>query len=299
MGKKLIIPGITSFTGPKIYADPIMSKGSLLLWDPTHPAGGDAAGVVNGAPLINIAADIAASILGLAESAARPVIVNDAGVPHAASLKQRTAKGGLYSVYSHLEAAGTLTGFSHLGVGFAAAREYMFNHRHDHAFFGSVWIRTLRKGRQGSQNAAQFVMISSSNAQASTNYVLGADGASLGAVGFLGQRHIGQNSYNGLWDVDAPRIMNMARQLPPDLWVSGAFGTSLGPIAVMGSYGAWIGANCPGPSGIIERFYIEDLTVSGRTYAEVDTIDFALFNAAHAPGGAWHGDSYTDPATLP
>lgn len=52
-------------------------------------------------------------------------------------------------------------------------------------------------------------------------------------------------------------------------------------------------------SVITYRVYIEDLTVSGRTYAEVDAIDNALFTAAFASGGKFFGDTFTDPVTLP
>ena len=44
---------------------------------------------------------------------------------------------------------------------------------------------------------------------------------------------------------------------------------------------------------------IEDLTVSGRTYAEVDALDYALYQAAFAADGRYHGDTNTDPSTLP
>lgn len=52
-------------------------------------------------------------------------------------------------------------------------------------------------------------------------------------------------------------------------------------------------------SVILYRAYIEDLTVSGRTYAEVDALDYALYQAAFAAGGRYFGDTYTDPVTLP
>lgn len=51
-------------------------------------------------------------------------------------------------------------------------------------------------------------------------------------------------------------------------------------------------------SGIIYKWYIEDLTVSGRSYADVDAIDNALYTTAFAAGGRYYGDTYTDPATI-
>lgn len=52
------------------------------------------------------------------------------------------------------------------------------------------------------------------------------------------------------------------------------------------------------PTG--SRAYVEDLTVSGRTYAEVDAIDHALYTKeVLTPGSRYYGDTFTDPATIP
>lgn len=53
------------------------------------------------------------------------------------------------------------------------------------------------------------------------------------------------------------------------------------------------------PSAIFYRFYLEDLTLSGRTWAEVDALDARLFASAFAPGGRYYADTFTDPATIP
>ena len=53
------------------------------------------------------------------------------------------------------------------------------------------------------------------------------------------------------------------------------------------------------PSRAVYRMYIEDLTVSGRTYAQVDAIDYAQFTKdVLTVGGRYYGDTYTDPTTL-
>lgn len=56
-----------------------------------------------------------------------------------------------------------------------------------------------------------------------------------------------------------------------------------------------------GQSGsmVIYKYYVEDLTVSGRSYAEVDALDFAMHTEAFSSGGKYFGDTFTDPATLP
>ncbi|WP_283177490.1 hypothetical protein [Gemmobacter sp. 24YEA27] len=295
MGKRLIIPGITSFTGPKIYADPIMSKGSLLLWDPTHSDGGDARGVVAGAALSNIAADISGGILGVSPSVARPTIFNTNPANSVPALKQRTSKGGIYGLWSHTSGLTTPSG---LGIEAAFLKNYLFDNS-DHAFFASIWMRSLRRGVQGSQNAPMPLGIYSrvSSPSGSTLFDLSGSGSAY----TLGQRFPGQGTFNALWDTDAPRIRNIGRQgwngngleKPANVGLTNSPYFSVGTVP---GYGAF---NLPGVSGIIERVYIEDMTVSGRTYAELDAIDFAMFTAAHAPGGEWFGDTYPDPATFP
>jgi len=52
-------------------------------------------------------------------------------------------------------------------------------------------------------------------------------------------------------------------------------------------------------SGVIYRAYMEDLQVSGRSYAAVDAIDFEQFTKhVLTAGGRYYGDTYTDPATI-
>lgn len=48
-------------------------------------------------------------------------------------------------------------------------------------------------------------------------------------------------------------------------------------------------------SRIVYRLYLEDLTVSGRTYAQVQAADYALYQAAFAAGGRYAGDTFTAP----
>lgn len=302
MGKRLIIPGITSFTGPKIYADPIMSKGSLFLFDPTHPAGDWDTGIESGIVIPNIAADIAASILGITPDQARATILNlgaTAGSPTTArSIKTRSSKGGLYGLYSHENAIGEKTGPTYLGILLQFLAEYMYQNR-DHEFFVSDWSRSLRAGRQGSMAAPCPVAAFNSISSGSANNLFFLSGSAHGA-GNLGSRYQGFSTNNELYNEVRPLINNGGfAGWRGGLPANGLDGTA-GPWSIIGSYSSWTGStNQPGFSAIKERFYIEDLTVSGRTYAEVDAIDFDLFTKAHAAGGAWFGDTYPNPATLP
>lgn len=52
------------------------------------------------------------------------------------------------------------------------------------------------------------------------------------------------------------------------------------------------------PSYILYRIYIEDLSLSGRTYEQVKAIDKAEHAKAFAEGGRFYGDSWSDPMTV-
>lgn len=52
------------------------------------------------------------------------------------------------------------------------------------------------------------------------------------------------------------------------------------------------------PSYVLYRVYIEDLSLSGRTYEQVKSIDDAEHAKAFGIGGRFHGDTWSNPATL-
>lgn len=52
------------------------------------------------------------------------------------------------------------------------------------------------------------------------------------------------------------------------------------------------------PSYIVYRIYIEDLDLSGRTFEQVKAIDDAEHAKAFAEGGRFHGDTWSNPASV-
>ncbi|MDV8070780.1 hypothetical protein R4P64_30085 [Rhodococcus sp. IEGM 1366] len=52
-------------------------------------------------------------------------------------------------------------------------------------------------------------------------------------------------------------------------------------------------------SWILYSLWLENLTVSGRTYAQCAAQDLALFNAKVGVGGRYNGDTHTAVSTLP
>lgn len=67
-----------------------------------------------------------------------------------------------------------------------------------------------------------------------------------------------------------------------------------------GQYGVYSSFQRNGAaSGIIYRMYIEDLTSSGRSYADTVAADRAMYDAAVGTGGRFNGDTFTAPSTIP
>lgn len=72
--------------------------------------------------------------------------------------------------------------------------------------------------------------------------------------------------------------------------------------ALTGPGGAWNSASSYGNkagSHVNYRFYVEDLSMSGRTYAQVEALDYALYvKDVLSPGGRYYGDTTpSNPAT--
>lgn len=80
---------------------------------------------------------------------------------------------------------------------------------------------------------------------------------------------------------------------------TGVASDSLARFLIAGFEGPWGGmyAN-KSPSVALYRIYVEDLTLSGRTYAQVKAIDDAEFNKAFGVGGRFYGDTWSDPAAV-
>jgi hypothetical protein len=77
---------------------------------------------------------------------------------------------------------------------------------------------------------------------------------------------------------------------------TGSITTLRNTLAMWGALNAYstaMGGSTAAPSFILYRFYLEDLTVSGRSYAEVDAIDYALWQTDFGAGGRFAGDTFT------
>lgn len=270
-GQKIVLSGI-SFTDsslPEIRDDPILSSGSLLLMDLGHSMG-----VFTGIP---------------ADASLLPNIVGDdapfrlsGAFPAGTGLIERSGKGGLHvirskTISSTVEAAIRLP---------TTIKSYLESHLSNRYYF-SVWQRVTRAF---STDTARYITSLASATSPSSNSLLTIN--QNGVYAFSNVNNLDKSSG---FDV----VGNNIQQVDFD-GVNGTV-TTLGydRAVIFGGYGGGVAAGLGGGSQIFYRLYLEDLTVSGRTYAAVKAIDDALYAAAFAEGGKFYGDTYTDPATLP
>lgn len=287
-GFKIKLPiAVSDTTMKKLYNDEIMSSGSLFLFDPSHSLGYSGTELANAGVAKNIAWETANKILGSGDANTLSGTISTTNITPTTAILELTTKKGLHGVISKVNGANN-TGWKMTPP--LPIRNYIIDSWYTKKLYVSVWGRVTRIS---DTNTSAFLLISS-NISATSNYKslfeVGKNNPDTG-VNLLGNRISGNT------------IGNFIRTSG----VNGAVGTN----AILDSNSAnyiKIG-NVASPYGgfeagksnsmIIYRYYMEDLDVSGRTYAEVDAIDKAMYDAAFAVGGKYYGDTFTDPATLP
>lgn len=287
-GRVFIIPGL-SFNNPDapklVFVDPIESSGSLVLIEPMNTAAPWAAGVpANGTTVGNLMSEFAGK-LGIATPAVAATIYN-VGMTGPQGLLERTSKGGLQGITSKTTSPAAGNGFS---MELSPPLKAYLIANPTHKYFVSLWRKVTRPG-----SIEQFSGVH--NASGGTNnhlYILGADLSRPLDAGttFGGARVINRNAVGA-------SLLNIAA----NGWLGGvpALGTTMARACSWGAVPGVIGATSNLVSSVFYRFYIEDLTVSGRSYAEVDAIDYAQFDKhVLTAGGRYFGDTHTDPAVLP
>lgn len=287
MGIVETVPGIaTSPTGLKVLNDPILSDGSLFLFDPSHSLGAFAGIPTNGQLVKNIACETAMVMMGTSNEDDVSIYMSVQEVASYSSnyIHERSGKGGLSGQYSHTNLTGNS---SALGLGARAnipMRDYMRTLAGVNDLYFSVWFNMSRAANFPSapQPMHHFAMNTS-------NYVFfgGNNGATDDALTYrsatyaAGQEDVGPL----LWALQASELAGTT--------------TGLEYRGGPGAVSSWSYGNGEKPlCGVLERMYCEDLTVSGRTFADVLAIDQELYAAAHAAGGAWFGDTFTDPTSF-
>lgn len=291
----LAIPLDTTLTGanfPVLRQDEILSDGSLMLLDVAHTYSTIGAGVpADNALLGNIAWQEAAALTGSDEAGVSAWFELVGGTGFS---MERTGRGGLHFMVSQSGNLGANVG-AEISLP-TPIRAYLAANP-AHAYYLSAWTR-LTKAAQAVVSGVTYnpaTLTVQRTVSATSNYLAYDDMTDAyplagnpkrlgvrqdGGVNTLGNR-LHAIAADG-WTGTPPAA---ASEVRPGLLIAGARGAYT---ALAASNGA--------PSLIVYRLYLEDLTVSGRSFAEVDAIDLAIHTRRFAAGGNLNGDTYTTPA---
>lgn len=316
---------------PVLRDDAVLpAAGAMMLIDPTHDLAPWDAGVpADGTYLPNLAESQALAMFGAGSTDVRPKLKYPAAFTGSAGKLERTGKGGLHGIVSQAGAAPAQSG-PVLAFSNALVKYVLDNPTHD--FYVSLWARLTRRPSLDYDNSAIFAF--NGNGQQTNSYLfhLAPDGAintnylkrptaPIGLRETPSGSDLGNKFFSMATDSWKTATAGMEGSLPGDgtnnsvTGPQAGAGLPFGPAAWngIGKTGATTelgvftppGSSTPGTnkdkcaSHIIYRFYMEDLTVSGRDHATVDALSYAQYTKhVLTPGGRYHGDTFTDPATI-
>lgn len=263
MARRLTLSGtkLTDTTAPRIILrDRIETAGSLVLIDLTHPSAPWAEGLpAAGAAVPNVLEEFAAEATG--RTSGHDALFHLSGTPAKVA---RTLRGGHYVSGSHSGATIPAATIDHLIA------------NPSHAFYVSQWA--IRHEAVSGSNYAGLVRLDGSTGTGGVGFVMNVNSAIAAAT---------STNTSGF---PVPQSAYRIAAAFPGVNIAGT--TAAAIIAGNGAraFGS-IGGNGPG-ARTSYRFYMEDLTISGRTFAEVNAIDADLYSQeVLTAGGRYYGDS--------
>lgn len=314
VSRKIVLPG--SFTDedlPVLRNDPILADGSLVLVEPGHPLAPITTVPAAGATLNleNIAREEGAVLLGATAAEMRSVLTRAATLTGSAGTLELSGKGGLHAIIS--QAASSANNGATIDLP-TKLKDYLVAHPNND-YFLSLWgrvTRALAGGLSGASGALERKAQILNTTNVGVNYLAAMiDSTSVsgtypdtngatGSLQLLGRRGIGGNLTAGTAFLRNIGVNDWTGTSgnpgdPPVVGNIEARAANMGPV---GSFTGSRQANAH-TSWVFYRFYIEDLTVSGRTYAAVDALDQAEYvKQVSTSGGRYNGDTYTAPSTI-
>lgn len=255
-------------TFPLLTFDPIMpAAGALILIDPAHPHRQWPAGVPsNGTLMPNLAAEQSAATIGQGSTAADLAVLWRMQIQGTVlPTVERTSTGGLY-------VANKYAGIFHP----AALIDHLQRNR-GHSFYVSQWGRL--DATEDFLHYSHLMRNGSDAALTGTAYEMKPAGSNPAGTR-IGQAGLGSAAVG-------PYFVNAAHNSNTLAGATGAaFMASFGAL-IFGTYG-----NGGGSARRLYRFYMEDLTVSGRTYETVAALDRSEYTKhVLTPGGRYYGDA--------
>lgn len=295
--KKLVLPvTFTDTTLPKLREDPVLpDAGALALFELAHPSNPVVGVPANGVTIPNIALIQAQALYpaGTSTTLAANMSIG-AGFDAGGGLRERSVKGGLHLGYP-TTAVSDAAKIANLVLN-ADVRAYI-NANLGHSFYTSMWGRITRAGKNSTGGVSRAAIGTSFNVAQFYGRPTGSAGGNAiypidsRKVGARADGAVGTGATDGTNKTDTgPFIQTEAVSTVSAAVTSGLFGQA-GDI----SSGAAAGDK-RFAAIIFYRLYIEDLTVSGRSHATLDALDFAEYTKqVLTAGGRYYGDTYTAP----
>ena len=285
-GVKFIIDQDFNYGIDVSETDARLNTGSLILLEPARD---NPTGIPT--QLTNYAASSALALTGLAVEAItiRNTLASIGG------LVERTAKGALHGIYPPSVASGTPRGVLS-GVLPLEVLNYMkANPSHDyylslHAVVTKISTVTGSDGisiagvnaTADPQDLTQLTPIIYQNK--STGAVAGGRNAGADTLG-----RTSTMNYNTPFHVDVAQASLTLNTSTSTQSIREEIFTIGSPSATSGKY-----AGCP--SWALYSLYLEDLTVSGQTYAQASAKSQVIYNSRFGSGGIYSGDTWTIPS---
>lgn len=307
MGRKFVLSG-TSLTNPSAPrladVDQLESAGSLMLLEPMHPLRQWAPGVpAHVSKVPNLLADKAAPLIGSTLAADHDPTAASYRLDGVRAAAERSAKGGLHVAYSqkHLDNIdNTAAGFGSTGlrIDLTDPQKLYIATNYTHEFYMSLWMRVTRGAPAG---------VPQVNVVQSLAHVTSSTGnwwIHHNQTGTIARTGKTSTKWSSITDTGPKFAAGAGPYNPGNVTTPAASASSvLGyafQVGNMGTFNSYLEAKQNAPSAVFYRAYLEDLTVSGRTYAEVQAMDNALYERqVLTEGGRYYNDTTTfDPATI-
>lgn len=298
MGRKLVLTGtkLTDLTAPKLATiDVILPEaGALAFFDPTHPTSQWGTFDLNSTATLTLPNLAYTQALAMYPSGTTATLSGGynkgAGMLNdgTSSKIERTGKGGLHAIFSQTVGDSTST-TRNLGVFAGSGTNAYILANKTHSFYFAYWGRITRphKYPSGAPVHAQ------------------GNGAN-DLFAFYTRPIVAETQYPttaariGNYQEGAQSIPANTTNLPifQDVAISSSPAASVGVTA----FKPWaqVGNTLDAASMIFYGFYAEDLTVSGRTYAQVNALVKAKYEKdVKTVGGRYYADTFTAPSTIP
>lgn len=267
---------------PIIKSHPLLTNGSLALFAPYHSDGSFSGIPANGSPVPNVAWREAAQVLGSGDKESLKFVASSI-LPAGIAVAERSGKGGVHVISTQ---SGAQNSNAYWFISSASQiRNYIISNQSSHEFYVSMWRQITRPALPANPGQSPFHF-----ALNTSNYLFLSNNG----------RFTGENSFNSNDSTDSSAEAGSVRLSAKKPVVSGTGVTTSTNIQYgAGAFSSWGSTNYnKAASVILEQCYIEDLTVSGRSYEEALEIDHSLFMAAHSPGGVYYNDTYSPPSTV-